>query len=677
MKRSFTILLSIVITLAALGSVLHADTLADLGKALTAANAWKYGDDDKPMKAIEAATFAAGKDAKLRGPVEAKLIASLKSSKSVDLRRFICRQLRTIGTADAIPALAGLLGDKDLSHGARYALGRIEDPKAAAALRDAMGKTKGKIRAGIIVTLAKRGYPAAIGDMVKLFGASDKLVSHAAIRGVGVMGTTDGAKALLGARASASGEIRKRMTDALLECADKLAETGKGADAAVIYKSLYTPKEPTHIRLAALGGLAGSQGPGAVDTLAKVIKGDDPQMAATAIAYMTEVKDPKATKVLVDMLAGAKPETQPLILASLGARGDKSACAAVTKCAASEDKAVKSAALEALGSVGGAGSVPLLVKNAGGGGSERSAQAGLMAIKGPGVDEALIKQVASEEIKISIEAIKALRARGCKKAVDALFKAAVSKESYVRRTAAEAIGALGAEKDIDRLLKILASPADPKDRGALEHAAGTLFLSVADNDKCAAKVLAASHTASGEAKAAMVRLMGKVPNAKTLDAVKTLVKSSDKAVNDASVRTLAAWPDATPAAAVIALAKSTSNKTHRVLLLRGYVRMAGMTKDPTDMCLAAMKLASSSQDKKLVLSGFGAAGTMKALNEVAKYFDDAKVREEAGLAAALIGEKLKKSPDKLQVKFLLAKVRKFTKSSNTKKMVEKTIREIR
>ena len=68
---------------------------------------------------------------------------------------------------------------------------------------------------------------------------------------------------------------------------------------------------------------------------------------------------------------------------------------------------------------------------------------------------------------------------------------------------------------------------------------------------------------------------------------------------------------------------------------------------------------------------------MKALNEVAKYFDDAKVREEAGLAAALIGEKLKKSPDKLQVKFLLRKVQKFTKSSNTKKMVEKTIREIR
>jgi len=677
MKRSFAILVSVLVVSTVFGSLARADVLADLDKALASAAAWKYGDDQNAMKTIENATFEAGKDAALRGPVETRLLAALKSSKSVDLRRFICRQLRTIGTDRSIPALASLLGDADLTHGARYALGRMEDPKAGAALHNAMKNTKGKIQAGIIVTLAKRGYPAAIGDMVKLFDSSDKIVAHAAIRGVGVMGTVASAKALLKARSSATGHIRKRVTDALLECADTLAECGKASDAAVIYKVLYTPKEPTHIRLAALGGLAKAPGAAAVSTLAGVIKGDDPQMRANAIALMTGVKDPGATKALIDLLAGADSETQTLILRGLGGRGDKSARGAVTKLAASEDKAVKGAALEALGSVGGAGSIPLLLKNAAGGGCERSAQIGLTAIKGPGVDEALIREIASEDVKIGSEAIKACRVRGCKKAVDALFKAAVSKESSVRRAAADAIGSLGGEKDIDRLLKILVSPADPGDRAALENAAGKIFLSVGDNDKCAAKVLTASHNASGEAKASLVRLMGKAPTAKTLDAVKTLVRSSDKAVKDAAVRTLADWPNAEPADAVIALAKSTSNKTHRVLLLRGYVRMAGMTKDSTDMCMAAMKIATSTQDKKLVLSGFGSAGTMKALNEVAKYFDDEKVREEAGLAAAKIGEKLKRTPDKLQVKFLLQKVQKFTKSNNTKRMVDRTIRDIK
>ena len=93
--------------------------------------------------------------------------------------------------------------------------------------------------------------------------------------------------------------------------------------------------------------------------------------------------------------------------------------------------------------------------------------------------------------------------------------------------------------------------------------------------------------------------------------------------------------------------------------------------------MQAMKLADSTQDKKLVLSGFGAAGSMEALNTVAKYLDDKATREEAAMAAAKIGDKLRKSKDRLQVKFILQKVVKLTKNRNTKKMAEKTVRGIK
>ena len=674
MKRSFTIVVSAMMVLAAFGSVVRADTLADLDKALTEAAAWKYGDSDGSMKTIESATFAAGKDPAIHGPVEGKLLAALKSSKSVDLRRFICRQLRTIGTVKSVPALASLLSDPELTHGARYALGRIQDDKAAVALHAAMGKTSGKIQVGIIITLGKRGYAAATGDMVKLFGSSDKTVALAAIRGVGLMGTSASAKALLGARTSASGELRARIIDAMLDCAEQLTMNDKASDATLIYKMFYTPKEATHVRLAALRGLAQSQGAGAVNTLVAVIKGDDPQMQASAISFMTDVKAPSATKALVDLLGTVKPEVQTLILCSLGTRGDKSACPAVTEAAASEDKDVKAAALEALGSVGGAGSVDLLLKSAG---TERSARASLIVIKGDDAEANIIKAVASDDPKISVEAIRALKDRGCKKAVGVLFKAAAGSDSNVRRTAIDALGKLGGQKDINRLLALLVKPAETKDRGAIEHAAGVVFLSVGDNDACAAKVLTATHSASGDAKAALVRLLSKAPTPKALAAVKVLIKDSAESVSDAAIRTLADWPDATPADDVIALAKSTSNKTHRVLLLRGYVRMAGMSKDPTDMCLNAMKVAQTTQDKKLVLSGFGQAGSFKALNTVAKYLDDKDTREEAAMAAAKIGDKLRGSKDRLQVKFILQKVVKITKSSNTKKMAERTIRRIK
>ncbi|MDP6545489.1 MAG: HEAT repeat domain-containing protein [Phycisphaerae bacterium] len=672
MKRSLTILVSAMTVLAALSSTVYADTLEDLDKALAAATAWKHGDDANVMKTLESVTFAAGNDAKLRGPVEDKLLAALKSSKSVDTRRFICRQLRTIGTVKSVPVLASLLGDAELSHGARYALGRIEDPKAAAALHNAMGRNKGKIQAGIIITLAKRGYTAAMGDMVKLFGSSDKDVAQAAIRGVGILGTSAGAKALLGARTS--GKLRTRITDALLDCAEQLTRSGKASDATLIYKVLYTPKEATHVRLAALRGLARSQGAQAASTLAAVIKGDDPQMRASAIAFMTDVKDPSATKTLVSLLATMKPDGQTLILRSLGARGDKSACPAVTKAAASEDKNVRAAALEALGSVGGAGSVDLLVKSAT---TEQVARGSLLVIKGDGVEANIIKAISAGETKARIEAIRAVKARGCKQAVSALFKAARDADSGVRKESVSALGALAGEKDIGGLLAILVKPADPKERSGIEHAVGVAFLSVSDKKKAAEKIFTAMRSASGDAKASLIRLLVQTPTTKAVSALEFSVKDPNASISDAAVRTLAAWPNATPADAVIALAKSTSNKTHRVLLLRGYVRMAALTKDPTDMCLRAMKLAQTTQDKKLVLSGFGAAGSMEAFNTVAKYLDDKNTREEAAMAAAKIGDKLRGSKDRLQVKFILQKVVKVTKNRNTKRMAEKTIRGIK
>ena len=45
---------------------------------------------------------------------------------------YVCRVLRVIGTADSVPALAGLLAERNLSHMARYALQDNPAPEAQA-----------------------------------------------------------------------------------------------------------------------------------------------------------------------------------------------------------------------------------------------------------------------------------------------------------------------------------------------------------------------------------------------------------------------------------------------------------------------------------------------------------------------------------------------------------------
>ncbi len=88
---------------------------------------------------------------------EAELIAVLKSNASREEKAGACRKLALVGTRASVPALAALLGDEALGHMARYALEPIPDPAVDAALRDALGKVKGRPLVGVIFWVSRIG----------------------------------------------------------------------------------------------------------------------------------------------------------------------------------------------------------------------------------------------------------------------------------------------------------------------------------------------------------------------------------------------------------------------------------------------------------------------------------------------------------------------------------------
>ncbi|MCX5670081.1 MAG: hypothetical protein NTU94_02005, partial [Planctomycetota bacterium] len=74
---------------------------------------------------------------------EQALIGVLQSDRPPAEKAAACRNLKPIGTAKSVPALAALLADKDLSHWARWALETMPCSEAGAALRGALAKTAG------------------------------------------------------------------------------------------------------------------------------------------------------------------------------------------------------------------------------------------------------------------------------------------------------------------------------------------------------------------------------------------------------------------------------------------------------------------------------------------------------------------------------------------------------
>jgi len=228
---------------------------AAVDKAFEALKTYDWGADRKTLAPIDDAVAATHGDAAARKELETRLVAVLKSGASRAAKDFVCRTLKTIGTAESVPALAALLPDKDLSHMGRYALERIPAPEAAQAMRDAVPKLSGALKVGVIGSLGVRGDAASLDVIAAALSDGDKAVACAAACALGDIGSAEAAKALSGFAKEAPEGVKLAVADARLKCAERLLAGGKKAEAAAIYKSLGGADQPKHVRLAATRGL--------------------------------------------------------------------------------------------------------------------------------------------------------------------------------------------------------------------------------------------------------------------------------------------------------------------------------------------------------------------------------------------------------------------------------------
>lgn len=111
----------------------------------------------------------------------AKLVEILRDPKaSIYAKAKACQRLAVSGDHSAVPALAALLTDPQLSHYARYALEPMPDPAAAEALRAALGKVKGRLLVGVINSLGQRRDAQSVEALGKLLDDPDREVAEAA-----------------------------------------------------------------------------------------------------------------------------------------------------------------------------------------------------------------------------------------------------------------------------------------------------------------------------------------------------------------------------------------------------------------------------------------------------------------------------------------------------------------
>jgi len=578
---------------------------------------------------------------------EGKLIAVLRSDASHKEKVDACRGLALIGTKKSIPPLAALLGDEKLSHMARYALEPIKDPAVDVAFRDALGTLKGKPLIGVIGSVGVRRDAKAVrllaGILAKHEAGPD--VTSAAVRALGSIGNEAAAETLQMALAHAPKKSQLPVAEGLFRCAEQLAAEGKDDIAVDIYDELLEKGVPHQVRGGALRGAILARGADGAKLLQKNLRSDDYILFSAAAQTALEMPGANVTKALTAELGNLPADNQILVLWTLGKRGDALALPAVYPLARSGPKAVRIEAIRVMPQFQDGAAVSELVKLMDDSDKDiaKAAQDGLAAIPGRRADSAVEAMLKSSQTDKRLTALEMMGRRRMTSSVPALIEAASDPDAEVRPAALRKVGELGGPAQVPALLDLLMQLEDTRDLAAAERALITVCGKSGDSQSYAGRLIRQLGRAGTAQKSALLRVLGAMGGSQALEAVRKAAADSNTTVRDEAIRVLCGWKTADAAPDLLKLARARGG-THKTSALRGYITLIRdeslSTREKLAMCKQADALIERNEEKKLLLGALSTVPSAEALSMAMANVDNRATRNEAGFAAAAIGNNI-------------------------------------
>ncbi len=587
--------------------------------------------------------------ATLRGaaPVdEGQLVAVLQSNASPQQKDAACAQLKRVGTARSVPALAALLKDEQLSHSARFALESMAAPEAGAALTTALDTTTGLTQAGIAQSLGMRRETQAVPALAKLLADSDGSVVAAAAFALGKISGPQAVQALQRALPASRKGAHGVIVDALLMCANQALADGDRGAAGKIFQQLHAVPEPDHIRTAAYRGMIRSAGNRALSLVTEAIQGNDAPSQMAALQMAREIQDRAATRAFTGLLPKVSPAVQIALVEALQQRGDPAASAALLDLARNADPAVRVAVIAALGPLGDAKAVPLLAEAAASTNEaeQKAARESLLQVRRGGATEALLAQLASTKPEVQVELVRALAGRAEKSTVPKLLEVAKSGADSARKASFRALGQLA---DASHAAPLVALVLDAKSETARTEAQEALSavcqrFQGKDARLDLGPILKGLSAGSVEARAALLAVTPVLVDARIRAALRSAVKDSNPAIREAAIRALADTRDPKLMPDLLAVAREVTEVNVRTVALRGYVRLATEEENAlsagqrVNALKQALALATRPEEKQLVLSGLAGVPDPEALQVAVGLLEERAIQAEAAQAVTQI-----------------------------------------
>jgi HEAT repeat protein len=422
----------------------------------------------------------------------------------------------------------------------------------------------------------------------------------------------------------------------------------------------------------------------AIGIIINALKGEDESMQSMAIALVREMSGPEVTKVLAKELPNLSVRGQMQLLSALADRGDRAALPAVIAATKAKDESVRVAALKALGDLGDASSVGLLAGTAAAtfGAEQKTARESLHRLRGPKVDETVLAAIPSAEARVKVELIRSTGERNIAAGVESLLKTARDKDAKVRRESLRVLKTIAEPRYMPALVELLIGVQSSVDRREAEKTVTAVAHKISDRNRQAEAVLASLPSVTEEkSRCSLLRVLGKIGDNSALGVLRAGLKDKSITVEEACIRALAEWPTAEPVADLLKVVQASKNKIHRVLALRGYVRLIGLdsgrpSEETIGMYKQEMRLASDMSEKKMVLSGLANIKLLDALQMAASYLGDKDLQQEAEVAVVKIAEAIADS-NPVESKAALQKIIQASKNDFLRKKAQELISQIK
>ena len=630
---------------------------------------------------IRQAVVESRADEKVRTDLEARLIEVLQGGATDLAKDYACRQLAIVGSDKSIPVLAELLPNPRLSYMARYAIEGIGGPVAIRTLREMLGKTDGRQKVGVVISLGRLAAADAVSELSALLAEEDEELREVAVVALGRIGTIPAADALTSFADTAPEGLRNVVVDAKLHAAELLCRQGEYQAAVGLCEPLLQA-DSERVRAAAFRGLISAKPSESLDMILAGLAAEEPWKRAVAADCVVELKKPEEITIVASAVRELPVPGKIAAFVSLKDRRDPAVREAALASLNQLHTEVRTTALAALIASGSAEDVSTLADLASTAEDLQVRDAAFETLRlmtADGTNRAIIALM-NEAKTANPLVVKCALARRSPEFVSAFLKAAESSDAATRFEAFKALEIMATDKEAQSLAGLLCKTAAGEEREAAGRAVWMSCQKIPDPALRSAPLLAAMKKADAAGQCAVLPSLARMGGERAIAAVHVAMQSENQTVRDAGYRALANWPDATVADELLEIAKTSKVESYRVWSLRAYARVVSLPNERPpqqtfEMLKSAMELATRTEDQELIISRLGSVRVPDALTLLLSYLDNGELKKAAAGAVFTLAKGLSQShPD--QAKAALLRVQAMTRDAAILQQIPKVLRDI-